>query len=90
MLPDDAKERRSQAHEALKQTRVGDHFTTVNPADDHKKLEPFSQEVFREAAIQWLIETDQVGTYISRFSSSHVTLLLSSPSVHLITPRTRI
>lgn len=90
MLPDDAKERRSQAHEALKQTRVGDHFTTVNPADDHKKLEPFSQEVFREAAIQWLIETDQVGTYISRCSLSHVTLLLSSPSVHLITPRTRI
>ncbi|KJA13111.1 hypothetical protein HYPSUDRAFT_118035, partial [Hypholoma sublateritium FD-334 SS-4] len=59
MLPDDAKARRTEAHEALKQTRVGDHFTTVDPADDYKKLEPFSQDLFRDAAIQWLIETDQ-------------------------------
>ena len=46
MLPNDAKARRTEAHEALKQTRVGDHFTTINLADDYKKLEPFSQELF--------------------------------------------
>ena len=46
MLLNDAKARRTEAHEALKQTRVGDHFTTINLADDYKKLEPFSQELF--------------------------------------------
>ena len=76
MLPDDAKARRAEAHEALKQTRVGDHFTTVNPADDYKKLEPFSQELFRDAAIQWLIETDQVSMYCFRCPLSHVTFVL--------------
>ncbi|KJA18310.1 hypothetical protein HYPSUDRAFT_115814, partial [Hypholoma sublateritium FD-334 SS-4] len=59
MLPDDAKQRRALAHEALKQTQVDDHFTTVAPGDDHKKLDPFSQALFKEAAIQWLVETDQ-------------------------------
>ena len=60
MLPEDAKARRTEAHEALKQTRVGDHFTTIDPANDHKKLDPFTQDLFKEAAIQWLVETDQV------------------------------
>ena len=69
MLPDDAKARRAQAHEALKQTQVGDHFTTVDPANDHKKLDPFTQVLFKEAAIQWLVETDQVSRLILLFSS---------------------
>lgn len=65
MLPGNAKEHCSQVHEVLKQTQVSNHFMTVNPANDHKKLEQFSQELFREAAIQWLIETDQVDTSLS-------------------------
>lgn len=65
MLPDDAKERRALAHEALKQTQVDDHFTTVAPDDDYKKLDPYSHELFKEAAVQWLIETDQVSIICS-------------------------
>ena len=39
MLPDDAKRRRALAHEALKQTQVDNHLTTVAQGDDHKKLD---------------------------------------------------
>lgn len=58
MLPDDAKARRQKDLErALEQTQVNDHFHLVKPED---KPEPYSDNGFREAAIQWLIETDQV------------------------------
>jgi len=58
MLPDDTKARRQEALErALEQTQVDDHFHVVKPED---KPEPYSDDVFKEAALQWLIETDQV------------------------------
>ena len=83
MLPDDAKARRAQAHEALKQTRVGNHFTTVDPANDHKKLDLFTQELFKEAAIQWLVKTDQVSrlNYYLRAFQFQITALKASQCV---------
>lgn len=62
MLPEDAKARRKEATaNAKEQTQVNDHFHKVNPED---KPAPYSDEFFNEAAIRWLIETDQV-CYIS-------------------------
>jgi hypothetical protein len=62
MLPEDAKARREQAAaDAKEQTQVDDHFHKLNPED---KPAPYSDVFFREAAIRWLIETDQV-CYIS-------------------------
>ena len=57
MLPEDSKARRDAAAEKLKQSQVDDHFTVV---PEGEKPMPYSDEVFKEAAIQWLIETDQV------------------------------
>src|SRR6266568_9376503 len=58
MLPDDTKARRTQVlEENLRQTNVDDHF---KPAPKEAKPDPYSDELFKEAAIEWLIETNQV------------------------------
>jgi hypothetical protein len=58
MLPDDAKARRTEQLETTTtQTAVNDHFSTQKPEDKPKS---YSDVLFEEAAIQWLIETDQV------------------------------
>jgi len=60
MLPEDSKARRAQVlEENLQQTNVNDHF---KPAPKEEKPEPFSDELFKNAAIDWLIETNQVRT----------------------------
>ncbi|KAF8164679.1 hypothetical protein BJ912DRAFT_863619 [Pholiota molesta] len=56
MLPKDSSARRVAEQEALKQTSVNDHFTVQKPED---KPIAYSDEFFKEAALQWLIETDQ-------------------------------
>ncbi|KAF8957947.1 hypothetical protein BDZ97DRAFT_1669110, partial [Flammula alnicola] len=57
MLPEDTKARRAaQLESVLRQTEVDDHFAKENPED---KPKPYSDKLFEEAAIQWLIEMDQ-------------------------------
>ena len=70
MLPEDSKARCQEALENLmQQTQVDEHFNSVNPND---KPVPYTDDVFKEAAIQWLIETDQVLFILySNFSSHH-------------------
>ena len=65
MLPEDAKARCVEAIAKMEQTQVDDHFHQFSPED---KPTPYSDVVFKEAAIQWLIETDQV--YISSIDLS--------------------
>jgi len=58
MLPDDAKARCQEALErVIEQMQVDNHFHLAKPED---KPDPYSDNIFREAAIQWLVETDQV------------------------------
>jgi hypothetical protein len=60
MLPEDSAARKAAALEAvakLQQGRVDAHFETVKPGD---KPKPYSDSTFREAAIQWVIQTDKV------------------------------
>lgn len=58
MLPDDTKARRTQMLEkTLHQTSVNDHFKST-PKEE--KLEPYSDELLKQAAIEWLIQTNQV------------------------------
>jgi uncharacterized protein YecT (DUF1311 family) len=57
MLPDDTKARRADLHKKFQQTQLNEHFNAATP-EDHP--EPYSDALFKEAAIQWLIETDQV------------------------------
>ena len=56
MLPEDSKARRNALLESLRQTNVTEHFAE-KPED---KPSPYSDELFKQAAIQYLIETDQV------------------------------
>jgi hypothetical protein len=68
MLSDDAKARRSEALENVRQQmQLSDHFHTIKPED---KPEPYSDELFKDAAIQWLIEMDQVCIASSTLSSA--------------------
>lgn len=57
MLPSDSKARRNANKERFTQTLVEDHYKVQMPEE---KPVPYSDELFREAAIQWLVETDQV------------------------------
>jgi len=59
MLPDDAKHWKAKAKESLKQSSVDDHFPQAKPEE---KPISYSDKLFREAAIEWLIETNQVCT----------------------------
>ena len=56
MLPEDTKERR-EALQSLQQSAVDEHFKSVAPED---KPITYSDEIFKEAAIEWLIEMNQV------------------------------
>lgn len=59
-LPDDSTARKAAENEAaakLQQGRVDQHFPTAKPSD---KVDPYSDALFRDAAVQWLIQTDQV------------------------------
>jgi hypothetical protein len=58
MLPQDTRDRRkSLADELLHQTSVDDHF---KPTTAEEKPTAYSDEIFKNAAIEWLIETNQV------------------------------
>ena len=59
MLPEDTKARRAALLEkTLNQTQVDEHFESAGPRA--ARPEPYSNALFQEVAIQWLIETDQV------------------------------
>jgi len=68
MLPEDTKEWRAAALERLQQTKVEDHFHTAQPSDKPPPPTPYTDELFKEAAIQWLVETDQVSNWF-KFST---------------------
>ena len=69
MLPDDTKARRmALSLESLRQTEVEDYYTKQKPED---KPPPYSDRLFEEAAIQWLIQTDQVCLPYSIKASMH-------------------
>ena len=58
MLPDDTKAHHTKILEdKLLQTNVDDHF---KPMPQEEKPDPYSNETFKQAAIEWLIETNQV------------------------------
>ena len=58
MLPKDTQERPKLLVETtLRQSAVDDHFEAALPK---AKPVPYTDELFHEAAIEWLIETNQV------------------------------
>lgn len=60
MLPDDSAARKAAENDAafkLQQKHVDQHFQTAKPSD---KVIPYSDTLFQDAAVQWLIQTDQV------------------------------
>jgi hypothetical protein len=74
MLPEDAKARRQEALEkAMEQTQVDDHFKILKPED---KPIPYSDNLFKDASIQWLVETDQVAFTFSCETSTFSIFLL--------------
>ena len=60
MLPCDLKVRRAAQQELRSQTLVKDFYEVQKPEE---KPIPYSNELFKEDAVQWLVETDQVLFY---------------------------
>lgn len=56
MLPKDAKRRREEATPD-QQPSISGH---LKPCGPNERVVPYTDERFREAAIEWLIATDQV------------------------------
>jgi hypothetical protein len=57
MLPKDAEKHRSNAASAEAQLRLDPHLRE-NPRKE--KVVAYNDELFRDAAIEWLVSTDQV------------------------------
>jgi hypothetical protein len=58
MLPEDAQARRLAAvAENVKQGTLDDHVRELAPTE---RVVPYSDKLFREAAVEWLISTNQV------------------------------
>ncbi|PPQ81719.1 hypothetical protein CVT26_007781 [Gymnopilus dilepis] len=55
-LPSDTQQQRESVADELVQTAVNDHFKTATPED---KPPPYSDELFKQAALEWLLETNQ-------------------------------
>ncbi|KAF9555022.1 hypothetical protein CPC08DRAFT_766255 [Agrocybe pediades] len=64
MLPKDTLERRKQQEEAEKrkllQTQVDGHFPEAERREVEEPPKPYSDGLFRKAAIEWLVQTNQV------------------------------
>ena len=60
MLPSDAQARRLAAVSAnAEQGTLDDHVQEVAPTE---RVVPYSHKLFREAAVEWLITTNQVSS----------------------------
>lgn len=59
MLAEDAKARRAEFMEKKNQVQstMGEHIAVSKPED---KPEPYSHEIFKRTAIEWLIQTNHV------------------------------
>jgi hypothetical protein len=57
MLPKDAKKRKAPVPDKSRQSSVTDHFGLE---DTDAKPIPYSDDTFKTAALEWLIETNQV------------------------------
>jgi hypothetical protein len=78
MLPEDTKARREKmTEENVRQSHVEEHFKVATPED---KPLPYSDEIFNEAAREWLMETNQVCYFMSTLVSDlqHYKLAASS------------
>jgi hypothetical protein len=62
MLPSDSKACHVVQAEVLSQTLVEDHYMVQKLGN---KPITYSDELFKEVAIQWLVETDQVFFFLS-------------------------
>jgi hypothetical protein len=57
MLPKDAKKRRNNAASTEAQLRLDPH---LREKPRKEKVVAYNDELFRDAAIEWLVSTDQV------------------------------
>jgi hypothetical protein len=57
MLPEDVQEHKLAAIMTVKQGTLDDHVREVAPTE---RVVPYSDRLFREAAVEWLISTSQV------------------------------
>ena len=72
MLPEDSvaqKLNEARAASKLQQGQVDQHFNIIKPED---RPVPYSDAGFWEAAIQWLVQTDQVKRFFILFTRANL------------------
>ena len=79
-LPEYLAEQCKKRDDNLKQTAVTAHF---EKAERQEPILPYSNELFKEAAIEWLIATDQVSTLSlgADLEDPHIFTSLSKPLI---------
>ena len=80
MLPEDAKLRKSAMLDKGQQLSVTDHF---GPEDMDRPI-PYNDEAFRNATMEWVIETNQV-----RPHQKHIILFILN-NLHICSPYRRL
>jgi hypothetical protein len=60
MLPEDTKARKADIAAKLQQSQVNNHFPIAVPVPREERPKPYTDKNFEEAAIEWLVITDQV------------------------------
>ena len=87
MLPEDAKQHKLLAFDKARLSLVTDHFSP----EDARPI-PYSDSTFRAAAIESLIETNQVRQFLQNITSHFILTVTSHCShfKHLAVQRSRI
>lgn len=67
MLPEDTKACKADIEAKLKQSQVNDHFPIAVPVPQEEHSKPYTDKIFEEAAIEWLIKMDEVCSLITFF-----------------------
>lgn len=76
MLPKDAKQRMNK-QSGSKQSRLDSHLQHT-PLKPEEKVNQYSDKLFREALVRWIVETDQVTTYCRHVHDCSDVLLIAN------------
>ena len=74
MLPENLKAHHAALLKSLHQTNVTEHFAEAKPEN---KPPPYSDKIFNQAAVQYIIETDQVSSSYTSLTVIHLLIVYS-------------
>jgi len=84
-LPGDVAAEKKKAAQA--QQTIDAHMTERKLSE---RVIPYSHQLFRKAAIEWLIETDQVSSLVIKLPNNLLTRVMGSTEAHTSSQTSKI